>query len=203
MKQNLTEQERVTIREGIREKYSRVAASGTACCFQYFTGEVGIRQQQYPPELIRDFPQPIVDSFCGVGNPFNLGPLYTGEAVLAIGCGNGFDTLVAAKMVGPQGRVVGLDMTLEMIHQARANLAPLGLENVTFQEGEAEALPFPDNEFDVVISNGVFNLTLDKEKALREAHRVLKAGGRLMLADMVLVQDLPPETAGKAENWYQ
>ncbi|MDD5643546.1 MAG: methyltransferase domain-containing protein [Syntrophales bacterium] len=106
-------------------------------------------------------------------------------------------------MVGPEGRVAGLDATPGMIEKARAHAALLALPNVTFQVGEAESLPFPDNDFDVIISNGVFNLTLDKEKALKESHRVLKPGGRFMLADMVLVAALPPEKAGKIENWYQ
>jgi ubiquinone/menaquinone biosynthesis C-methylase UbiE len=99
--------------------------------------------------------------------------------------------------------VVGLDVTPAMVERARGHLARLGLANVTFQVGEAEALPFPDNDFDAVISNGVFNLTLDKAKALKEAHRVLKPGGRLMLADMVLVAALPPDQADKVENWFQ
>ncbi len=203
MQPRLTDQEAALIREGIRGKYSRVAASGTAACFQYPTGAAGIRQQKYPPDLMRDFPQALIDAFCGVGNPFSLGPVYPGDAVLDIGCGGGFDSLVAAGMVGAEGRVVGIDVTAAMIDRARAHLALLGLTNVGFQVGEAESLPFPDNDFDVVISNGVFNLTLDKEKALKEAHRVLKPGGRLMLADMVLVTPLPSEMAGKVENWYQ
>ena len=90
-----------------------------------------------------------------------------------------------------------------MIARARANLALTGLANVSFEIAAAEALPFPDREFDVVVSNGVFNLTVDKEQALREAHRVLKPGGRLLLADMVLVQELPEAKAGKVENWFQ
>lgn len=204
MGSGLTEQEMAAIRQGIKEKYSRVAAAGSGCCFEYPTGEEGMRLQGYPLHLLKDVPKAFLDSFCGVGNPFSLGPINEGEAVLDIGCGAGVDTLVAARLVGPKGRVVGLDVTPEMVGKAQANFALLPPQgNVSFQVGEAESLPFPEGEFDAVISNGVFNLTLDKEKALKEAYRVLKPGGRLLLADMVLVTDLPGELAGKVENWYQ
>lgn len=203
MKQDLTDTELGLIREKIQEKYVRVAVS-PAGCFGYPTGVAGLKQQGYPEEIIRELPETILDSFCGVGNPFSLGPIQAGEAVLDIGCGAGVDTFIAAIMVGPQGRVKGLDVTPEMIARAAANLALLpALQNVSFETGAAESLTFPDNAFDVVISNGVLNLTLDKEKALREVHRVLKPGGRLMLADMVLVSDLPPDQAGNIDNWYQ
>jgi len=199
----ITEQEKGLIREGIRGKYARVAAEGTACCFSYPTGLEGLRLQGYPLELVKDFPAGIIDSFCGVGNPFSLGPLYPGEAVLDVGCGAGFDAFVAAKLVGPGGRVVGVDVTPEMIARAHENLAQVGLKNVRFEVAEAESLPFPDGSFQAVISNGVFNLTVNKEKALREGHRVLAPGGRLLLADMVLVSPLPEDKAGRIENWYQ
>jgi SAM-dependent methyltransferase len=203
MQPNLTDKEAAQIRKSIQEKYSRVAATGPASCFRYPTGGEGLQELHYPPELLRDLPPAVIASFCGVGNPFSLGPIHPGEAVLDIGCGGGFDSLVAARMVGPSGRVVGIDVTPAMLDQARSHLALLGLANVSFQLAAAESLPFPDNDFEVVISNGVFNLTLDKEAALKEAHRVLKPGGRVLLADMVLVAELPADKTGKIENWHQ
>jgi arsenite methyltransferase len=203
MSLDLTEADILKVRQGIREKYARVAAAGASGCFQYPTGRAGMELQGYPPKVLKDFPPEILAAFCGVGNPFSLGPLHPGEAVLDIGCGAGVDSLVAGHLVGAGGRVVGLDVTPAMIDRARAHQARLGCPQVAFQVGEAEALPFPDHDFEVVISNGVFNLALDKAAALEEAHRVLKPGGRLMLADMVLVAALPPEVGDKVENWFQ
>jgi arsenite methyltransferase len=203
MTPELTDPEIRQVREGIKGKYDQVAAAGPGVSFQYPTGQAGLELQGYPPEVIRDFPPEVLAAFCGVGNPFSLGVLNPGDAVLDLGCGAGVDSLVAARLVGAGGRVVGLDLTPAMIERARGNQARLGLANLTFQVGNAEALPFPDQDFDAVISNGVFNLTLDKEKALSEAHRVLKPGGRLLLADMVLVAPLPPDQADKVENWFQ
>ena len=203
MSKEMTETEIQKVRQGIREKYDRVAAAGSGCCFLYPTGKAGMEVQNYPQELINNFPPEVLAAFCGVGNPFSLGPLNPGDAVLDIGCGAGVDSLVAAHLVGPGGRVAGLDVTPAMIEHARAHQERLGLNHVTFQVGDAEALTFPDASFDAVISNGVFNLTLNKEKALKETHRVLKPGGRLILADMVLVAALPPEMGDKVENWFQ
>jgi len=203
MSPKMTEPEILQVRQGIKEKYDRVAAAGSGGCFQYPTGKAGMELQGYPPELLNNFLPEVLAPFCGVGNPFSLEPLNPGDAVLDIGCGAGVDSLVAASLVGAGGRVVGLDVTPAMVERARSHLARLGLANLTFQVGEAEALPFPEATFDAIISNGVFNLSLDKEKALHETHRVLKPGGRLMLADMVLVAALPPDQAGKVENWFQ
>lgn len=203
MNRDLTEPEIRQVRQGIQEKYDKVAAAGPGCCFRYPTGKEGLAQQGYPLELLRDFPEEILAAFCGVGNPFSLGPLYPGDAVLDIGCGAGVDSLVAARLVGPAGRVVGIDFTFAMLEQARAHQARLGWGQVSFQVGDAEALPFPDNDFDAVISNGVFNLTLNKARALLETHRVLKPGGRLLLADMVLVAALPSDRQDQVANWYQ
>jgi len=202
MERELTVQERSLIRKKVQEKYVRVAKSPEGC-FNFPTGKEGLEKQRYPSDIIHDFPEPILDSFCGVGNPFNGNFISQGEAVLDIGCGSGLDAFVAAKITGPQGRVIGLDVSPEMINKAKENLAFLGLSNVSFEVGEAEALAYEDRTFDVVISNGAFNLTLSKEEALKEAFRVLRPGGRFMIADMVLVEPLPQERAGKIENWYQ
>jgi arsenite methyltransferase len=203
MSPEMTEAEIRQIRIGILDKYAKVAAEGAGCCFQYPTGKEGMTRQGYPLDILEDLPEEVLTDFCGVGNPFSLAPLYPGDAVLDIGCGAGVDSLVAALLVMPGGRVVGIDVTFAMLEQARAQLARLGWPQVSFQVADAEALPFPDNDFDAVISNGVFNLTLNKAKALQEAHRVLKPGGHLMLADMVLVAALPPDRRDQVANWYQ
>jgi SAM-dependent methyltransferase len=203
MTTDLTQAEIGLIREKIKEKYAGVAASGAGGCFRYPTGIDGLRALGYREDVLRQLPPAVLELFCGVGNPFSLGPVYPGDAVLDLGCGAGVDSFIAAIMTGPHGRVVGIDVTPEMIAKARANLGLTGLKNVTFEVGEAESLPFHDNTFDAAISNGVINLTVDKEKVLKEAHRVLKPGGRFMAADMVLVSALPEERAGRVENWFQ
>jgi arsenite methyltransferase len=203
MSPEMTEAEIRQIRTGILEKYAKVAAEGAGCCFKYPTGKEGMSRQGYPMDIIEGLPEEVLADFCGVGNPFSLGPVHPGDAVLDIGCGAGVDSLVAAYLAGPGGRVAGIDVTPAMLQQARAHLARLGWPQVSFQVADAEALPFPDNDFDALISNGVFNLTLNKAKALQEAHRVLKPGGRLMLADMVLVAALPPDRQDQVANWYQ
>jgi arsenite methyltransferase len=195
---NLDETKR--IREGINEKYKRVAISPEGN-FNYPTGRAGLEGQKYDPAVLRELPKDVLASYCGVGNPFSLGPINRDEAVLDIGCGAGVDTLVAAIMVDSEGRVTGIDLIPEMLKRARTNLEKTSLKNVTFQEGSAEQLPFPDGTFDVVISNGVFNLIPDKTKALREVFRVLKSSGRFLLADQILMGDMPADTESMVENW--
>ena len=202
MTTELTDQEKRLIREKIREKYARAAAT-PAGSFQYPTGLQGIRQLGYPEEWWQDFPPALLESFCGVGNPFSLGRMDSGEVVLDLGCGAGFDAGVAARLVGPTGLVVGVDLTPEMVVRAWELALPLPFRNLSFQVASAESLPFPDRFFDVVTSNGAFNLVIDKDQAAKEIFRVLKPGGRLHLADMVLVSPLPPERQSRIENWFQ
>jgi SAM-dependent methyltransferase len=200
MKNQLTSQDRKRIEEGIRGKYTKVSDSPEGL-FQYPTGRAGFEALNYDSELIQALPDSAVASYCGVGNPFTLGVIRKGDAVLDIGCGAGIDTIVAAMMVGPAGIVAGIDMVPEMLARARENLRMTDLKNVIFEEAYGEKLPFADGGFDVVISNGVFNLIPDKAKALSEVVRVLKPGGRLMMADQILVGELPSEIKARVANW--
>ncbi len=196
----MTRQDKQRIEESIRGKYVKVAASPEGL-FRYPTGRAGLEALDYDPDMVRDLPEPVAASYCGVGNPFSLGPIQEGKAVLDIGCGAGVDSIMAAKLAGPSGAVTGIDLVPEMLARARKNARLAGVDNVHFRESSAEQLPFSDNSFDVVISNGVFNLVVDKIKALGEVFRVLKPGGRFMLADQVLAGELPKETKARVENW--
>jgi ubiquinone/menaquinone biosynthesis C-methylase UbiE len=158
---------------------------------------------KYDPEILKTLPDSVLDSFCGVGNPFSLGPLNPGDAVLDIGSGGGLDSLVAAWMVGPGGKVVGLDLSPEMVARAYENLRQTDLSNVVFQEFSGEDLPFADGSFDVVLSNGVFNLIPGKGRMLQEACRVLKPGGRLLIADQVLAGTLTKTTRERIDSWFR
>jgi arsenite methyltransferase len=183
----------LTLRRGVVEKYQKVAISPQGL-FRYPTGEASALGLGYPPELVAGIPDCVRERFVGVGNPFALGEIRAGEAVLDLGCGAGFDVFVAAEVVGPMGRAVGVDLSCEMLAVAVRGRAESRLPNVAFGGAAIEALPFPDASFDVAISNGVLNLIPDKPAALREIFRVLKPGGYLQAGDMGLVGDaLPPD----------
>ncbi len=188
-------QETAAIHQGIAEKYRKVAVSPEGL-FRYPTGEISARGLGYTSHLIAAIPAVIRERFVGVGNPFALGPIHPGEAVLDLGCGAGFDAFIAAQFVGPGGRVVGIDLSPEMIAVAEAGLKEADFPHVEFRLAQVEDVPFPDASFDVALSNGVLNLIPDKAAALREICRVLRPGGRLQACDISLVKDqVPPDKA--------
>ena len=168
--------------------------------FIFPTGRAWAEDLQYPAELA-DVPQGAVESFAGVANPWQLGRLSPGERVLDLGSGAGTDSLIAAQMVGEQGRVTGIDMTPEMLSKARAAAAEMGAVNVDFVESEAERLPFPDDSFDVVISNGVIDLIPDKDAVFAELSRVLVPGGRIQIADVTIQNPVSAEGRRNIDLW--
>jgi ubiquinone/menaquinone biosynthesis C-methylase UbiE len=145
----------------------------------------------------------MLKSFCGVGNPFSLGEIQPGSNVLDIGSGAGFDLYVARRLVGESGRVCGIDLTREMIDLARQNIAASSLTNIEVTHVSSEEIPYSDNTFDTVISNGVINLSPCKQELFQEIFRVLKNGGKLQFADVILEKELPGALAGSLEAWSQ
>jgi arsenite methyltransferase len=168
--------------------------------FIFPTGRAWAEDLGYPPELAQ-VPDSAAESFAGVANPFSLGRLKPGERVLDLGSGAGTDSLVAAQMVGPDGLVRGIDMTPQMLAKARAAATEMGATNAEFTEAEADALPFPDGSFDVVISNGVIDLIPDKDAVFGEIQRVLAPGGRIQIADVTIQKPVSEEGRRDIDLW--
>lgn len=192
--------DREELRARISEKYRDVAMN-PALGFHFHTGAPLARMLGYPEAVVEALPEGTVASFAGTGNPFLFGDLQPGETVVDIGCGAGFDSLTAARQVGPQGRVFSVDMTEEMRAKARAGAQELGFAHVEVIEGFAETLPVADGIADVVISNGVINLCPDKQAVFREMYRVLKPGGRIQVGDILVHREVPQDARDDIDLW--
>ena len=188
------------LRQQIREKYTAVAATPEQG-FHFHTGRPLAAMLGYEQAEMEWLPEGAVESFAGTGNPFSMGRLAAGEAVLDIGCGAGFDTLLAARQVGPSGSVTAVDMTEAMLQKTRAGAAALGLSNVSVRHGLAEELPVDDGSIDVAISNGVINLCPDKMAVMSEVRRVLRPGRRFQIADIVVHEEVPQDAKDDIDLW--
>jgi arsenite methyltransferase len=180
------------IKDNVRQAYASIETGG---------GET-VARRLYPEHELAEFPPGAVDWALGVGNPVRYALLQPGETVLDIGSGGGIDTILAAHRVGSEGKAIGLDVVEQMLERARGHAAEVGVDGWTeFLEGEMEDIPLPDGSVDVVISNGVLNLSARKSRALAEIFRVLGPGGRISLADLTVEGELPPEVANDQSAW--
>lgn len=188
------------LRAAVTERFASVAIAPDQEK-KFPVGPASAKKLGYDPREIDALPASVTESFCGVGNPLGLADPHPGQTVLDLGSGAGMDSLLAARRVGPTGRVIGIDLCPEMIEKARRNVLLLGLHNVEFVEAGIESLPLPEGSVDVVISNGVFNLCPDKPAVLAEAVRVLRPGGRLQMADILLHEDVTPDEVARLGEW--
>ena len=193
------------IKKAVKETYAKVATSSKSCCDAFCCdvpflggGTALARMLEYD---IENIPMSVTESFAGCGNPVALSDIREGETVLDLGSGAGLDVFVAARKVGDKGRVIGVDMTPEMIEKARMNTDRLGIGNVEFRLGDLEHLPIEDESIDMIISNCVINLTPNKFKAFKEAHRVLRPGGRMFISDIVIEGKLPKKVQESVEAY--
>ena len=198
----LSVQDREQIDAGIRDKYTKVSTMPEGH-FKYPTGRDGLNGLNYDHGFVAELPDAVADFFCGVGNPFSLGKISSGAHVLDIGCGSGVDALLAAKLVGTTGEVLGIDLTKEMIQKANANKKRMNTGNINFQVARVLALTGMAERFDVVISNGVFNLIPEKDEALGATYRLLKPGGRLFIADQFLSGPMSKDLKTRIASWFQ
>ncbi len=189
------------LREEVSVIYSRVADDPSGE-FHFHRGrEYAARQLGYDLAELETLPPEATASFAGVANPHRIAPITAGETVVDVGCGAGMDLLLAARRVGPSGRAIGVDMTASMRERAAGSARSAGLAQVEVRAGDAEALPVQDASVDVVISNGVLNLTTDKRRAFAEIARVLRPGGRLQLADIVVQNELSESVRRNVDLW--
>jgi len=189
-----------TLREQVREKYREVAAHPDRS-FHFHTGRPLAARLGYDTATVDSFPDRAVESFAGVGNPFELRRLEPGERLVDVGSGAGFDSFVAATQVGNSGAVIGIDMTDEMLAKSTETARQLGLDHVEFRKGLAERIPVEDEWADVVISNGVINLCADKRAVFDEIRRVLRPGGVLQYADIANGRPVPPDALRDVDLW--
>jgi arsenite methyltransferase len=198
----ITTDNRDIILDAVRSMYTAVAERPGAG-YHFPTGRRACEYVGYPGAELDRVPPAAIESFAGVGYPFAAGVIRPGDVILDIGSGSGTDLILAALLSGPSGRAIGLDMTEAMRHKAAANVRAAGLDNVEVIDGSAENIPLPNESVDVVTSNGVINLVPDKDAAIREIHRVLRPGGRVQIADIV-VQDLPSAACrAQPELWAE
>ncbi len=188
------------LREEVKSKYREVAVDPGGE-FHFHTGRYLAARLGYDADVVDALPDAAVESFAGVANPFSLGPLGAGERVIDAGSGGGFDSFIAAGQVGPEGSVVGIDMTEEMLAKSRATADAMGLGHVEFRDGLLEEMPVEDGWADVVISNGVINLCSDKRGVFAEIMRVLRPGGRLQFADIANGRPVPEEAIRNIDLW--
>jgi SAM-dependent methyltransferase len=188
------------IRAAVGQRFAQVARSPDQER-TFPVGQASAKKLGYDPQEIDALPTSATESFCGVGNLLGLGEIRPGQTVLDLGSGAGMDSLLAARRLGPTGKVLGLDLCPQMVEKARRNASLLGLRNAEFLHAGIEKLPLSDGSVDVVLSNGVFNLCPDKPGMLAEAFRVLRPGGRLQMADILLHDDVTPEEVSHKGEW--
>jgi arsenite methyltransferase len=189
-----------TLRREVQEKYTELAESPDLT-FHFHHGRPLAEILGYSMEQVDAMPPQAIESFAGVGNPFSLGAIQPGETVLDLGSGAGFDCFIAGPAVGPNGKVIGIDMTEAMLDRARATARTMGLDQVEFRQGFIEDLPVDDASVDVAISNGVINLTPNKYLSFQEIFRVLKPGGRMYLSDIMVHKQVPDEAKAEVDLW--
>jgi SAM-dependent methyltransferase len=192
--------DRDQLRAQIQGKYTDVALTPERG-FHFHTGRPLAAMLGYAPDDVDWLPPATIDSFAGTGNPLRMGALPAGARVLDVGCGAGFDTLLAARQVGSRGTVIAVDMTEAMLQRTREGAAALGLANVEVRQGFAEILPVEAASVDVVISNGAINLCPDKVAVMREIHRALRPGGRIQIADIVVHEAVPQDAKDDIDLW--
>ncbi|MDH3348958.1 MAG: methyltransferase domain-containing protein [Desulfobulbaceae bacterium] len=190
------------IQRAIRKKYQSVSQSAKDI-FLYPTGRSGANHLGYDSKILDRIPDTALNSFCGVGNPFSIAPIAPNSHILDIGCGAGCDLNVASRLTGERGKVSGMELTPEMAQKAEQHLAVHCGSPYEISIVLSEKFPYRDNHFDVVISNGVINLFPDKQQCFNEIYRVLKPGGKLQFADVVLQHDISPPQARSVESWAQ
>lgn len=185
----------------VRRTYAAVATDPRGQFHFHRGADYAVRQLGYDADELLRLPRAVTDPFAGVGNPFKMGRLPRGATVVDIGCGAGMDCLLAGADVGPGGRVIGIDVTDEMLARARAGAAQMSMDQVRFEKADMEALPLDDASVDVVISNGVINLATDKPAVFAEIRRVLRPGGRLQFADIIIGTELSEDARNNIDLW--